>query len=63
MEGEASLEQTLRAGLTATSLPVLTIGSRDRLLESEYRQHCANRLVEIVIDLDRYLGYDRLFIP
>ncbi len=63
MKGDDSLEQTIREEVTADSLPVITIGSLDRIDESEYRQSCANRLVEIVIDLDCYLGYSRLFIP
>jgi hypothetical protein len=63
MKGDDSLEQTIREEVTADSLPVITIGSLDRIDESEYRQLCANRLVEIVVDLDCYLGYNRLFIP
>ncbi len=62
-EGEDSLEQTLREEVTADSLPVITIGKRSRLENVEYRDLCANRLVEIVVDLDRYVGYSRLFIP
>ena len=63
MKGEDSLEQTLREESTSDSLPVITIGSLDRMDESAYREQCTHRLVEIVIDLDRYLGYSRLFIP
>ncbi|MGH9831455.1 MAG: ACP S-malonyltransferase [Blastocatellia bacterium] len=63
MKGDDSLEQTIREEITADSLPVITIGNLDRIDESEYRQLCANRLVEIVVDLDCYLGYSRLFIP
>lgn len=63
MKGDDSLELTLREEVAANSLPVITIGSRARLDEHDYRQQCAYRLVEIVIDLDFYLGYSRLFIP
>ncbi len=63
MKGEDSLEQTLREENTPTSLPVLTVGSTDRLDEQEYREQCAARLVEIVLDLEYYLGASRLFIP
>lgn len=63
MEGDDSLEQTLRDEITGESLPVLTIGDRDRLLEPDYRDKCATRLVEIIIDLNFYLGYSRLFMP
>ena len=63
MKGEDSLALVLREENTMTSLPVLTIGSLQRLSEIEYRQRCASRLAEIIIDLDNYLGTGRLFIP
>jgi hypothetical protein len=63
MKGDDSLELTIREEATADSLPVITIGSRARLDEHDYREQCAYRVVEIVIDLDYYLGYGRLFIP
>jgi hypothetical protein len=63
MKGENSLEQTIREESTATSLPILTIGSVDRLDKRDYRDRCATRLVEIVLDLDYYVGVSRVFIP
>lgn len=63
MTGEDSLEQTLREENTETSLPILTIGNVDRLDEKEYREQCVSRLVDIVLDLDNYLGTARMFIP
>ena len=64
MKGENSLEQVMREEMTSTSLPVITIGDADRLLnDSEYRQRCGIRLVEIVIDINTYVGVSRLFIP
>jgi len=63
MEGDNSLEETLREEVDADSLPVITIGKRGRLDDPDYREKCADKLVEIVIDLDRYRGYSRLFIP
>lgn len=63
MKGEDSLEQTLREENTPMSLPVLTVGSVNRLDEREYREECAERLVEIVLDLENYLGSSRIFIP
>jgi hypothetical protein len=64
MKGENSLEQVMREELTPTSLPVITIGNADRLLnDPEYRERCATRLVEIVLDIDGYRGVSRLFIP
>jgi hypothetical protein len=63
MKGADSLEQTLREENTPTSLPILTIGSVNRLDERGYREECAERLVEIVLDLENYLGASRIFIP
>jgi hypothetical protein len=64
MKGDNSLEQVMREEITSASLPVITIGDADRLLnDSEYRQRCAIRLVEIVIDINIYMGVSRLFIP
>ncbi len=64
MKGENSLEQVIREEITSTSLPVITISDADRLLnDSEYRQRCAIRLVEIVLDINTYMGVSRLFIP
>jgi hypothetical protein len=63
MDGDDSLEQTLREENTPTSLPVITVGDVDRLAESGYRIRCAHRLVELVLYLERYRGVGRLFIP
>jgi hypothetical protein len=63
MKGPDSLEQTIREEPTSTTLPVITIGSLDRLDEQAYRERCATRLVEIALDLDAYVGVTRLFIP
>ena len=63
MKGEDSLEQVMREENTANSLPVLTIGNLKRLDEFDYRQQCVERLIEIVLDIDDYMGAGRLFIP
>ena len=63
MKGEDSLEQTLREENTLNSLPILTIGNTDRLDERDYREQCISRLIEIILDLESYLGTGRLFIP
>ena len=63
MRGDDSLALTIREESTPTSLPVLTIGDLDRLAEPEYRRRCATRIVEIVLDLDTYMGAGRVFIP
>ena len=63
MKGTNSLEQTLREEVEPTSLPVITVSNLRRLNEREYREACAERLVEILLDLEAYLGTSRLFIP
>lgn len=52
MIGEDSLEQTLREENTLSSLPVLTISRVDRLKERSYREHCAERLLEVLLDVE-----------
>jgi hypothetical protein len=45
------------------SLPVITISDSQELINPDYRDCCLNRLVEIIFDLENYLGSARLFIP
>jgi len=63
MKGKDSLARVLREENTPDSIPVITIGSLQNLAERDYRQSCATRLAEIIIDLEDYLGTGRLFIP
>jgi predicted nuclease of predicted toxin-antitoxin system len=63
MKGEDSLEQVMRQENTLTSFPIITIGDLTRFDESEYRERCVDRLVEIVLELENYMGVGRLFIP
>lgn len=64
MKGRDSLAQTLREENQSTSLPVVTIGDVERIRnEREYRERCVSRLVEILLDVETYLGTGRLFIP
>jgi hypothetical protein len=63
IHGPHSLEQTIREENTLTSLPVITVSSAHRLDERPYRERCGSRLIEIILDLDNYLGVGRLFIP
>jgi predicted nuclease of predicted toxin-antitoxin system len=63
-ENEESLEQTLRDSVTRTSLPVLTIGNLDRFrTEAQYREAVAWRLLDYLLDIDRYCGTGRQFLP
>jgi hypothetical protein len=64
MKGKDSLEQVLREENTPTSLPVVTIGDADRVLnDSVYRDLCVNRLLEIVLYIENHTGTRRIFIP
>lgn len=62
-KGEDSLEEVMREENSPTSLPIITIGNPDRVYEYQYREHCIERLVEIILDLPDYMGVGRLFIP
>jgi predicted nuclease of predicted toxin-antitoxin system len=63
MKGQDSLEQVIREENTVTSFPVITIGDLDRLDEFDYREQCVDRLIEIVLEIENYMGVGRLFIP
>ena len=63
MKGKDSLEQVMREENMPTSLPVVTIGDADRVLtDADYRDLCVNRLLELALYLDNYLGTRRIFI-
>ncbi len=62
-DDETSLQVTLERENTPDSLPVITIPYAEKLALAEYRQQAAIRLVEIILDLDQYLGASRLYIP
>ena len=63
MKGEDSLEQVIREENATGSFPVVTIGNLDRLDEFDYRERCVERLIEIVLEIESYMGVGRLFIP
>jgi len=64
MKDKDSLEQVMREKNTQSSLPVVTIGNADRVFtDSSYRNRCVDRIVEIAIYSDNYLGARRVFIP
>ncbi|NES19820.1 MAG: ACP S-malonyltransferase [Symploca sp. SIO3E6] len=62
-KGKDSLEEVMREDNTPTSFPIITIGDPSRVLEYGYRESCVERLIEIVIDIQNYMGVGRLFIP
>lgn len=64
MKGENSLEQVLREENTPDSFPVVTIGDANRFLTDRvYRNRCADRILEILLDLENWMGVGRLFVP
>jgi hypothetical protein len=63
MKGTDSLEQTIREENIPTALPVITISNVERLDERGYRERCGSRLVEVIIDIENYLGAGRIYIP
>ncbi len=63
MKSEDSLERAIREENALTSLPVVTIGRVERLRERPYRERCAIRLVEIGLEVEKYLGAGRMYIP
>ncbi len=63
MKGFDSLEEVIREENTLASFPVITIGNGNRIDEHIYRKKCVDRIIEIVLDLENYMGTARLFIP
>ncbi len=64
MKGEDSLEQVLREENKVDSFPVITIGDADRFLADRfYRNRCVDRIIEIVLDIETWMGVGRLFVP
>ena len=64
MKGEDSLEQVLREENKADAFPVITIGDADRFLaDRPYRNRCVDRVLEIVLDIETWMGVGRLFVP
>lgn len=63
MEDRDSLEATIRQLNRRESLPVVTVGQPQMLLDFRYREECAYRIAEIVIDMANLRGTGRLVIP
>jgi hypothetical protein len=63
-EGSDSLEAAIRTLTTATSLPVLTLASPEQVLHGrDYAARVADRLLEVLFEIDRHLGAGRLYLP
>jgi predicted nuclease of predicted toxin-antitoxin system len=64
MKGEESLEQVLREENTINSLPVITVGDANRFLaDRAYRNRVTDRLIEILLDIEAWMGVGRIFVP
>jgi hypothetical protein len=63
-QGPNSLEATIRQFNTPQSLPVLTLANMRWLrYDRQYLDQASERLLEILLDLDRYRGTGRLYLP
>lgn len=63
-DGPNSLQATIARSGTIESLPVLTLGDGDAILDNrEYAERAALRLMEILIAPDDAMGTGRLYLP
>jgi hypothetical protein len=63
-EDEDSLENTIRTLNRADCLPVLTLADADRVLQDKlYAGEAADRILEILFDIENYLGTGRVYVP
>jgi hypothetical protein len=63
-EGPDSLEAAIRTLSTPTSLPVLTLANPEQILHGrDYAVRVADRLLELLFEIDRHLGAGRLYLP
>ncbi len=62
-EVETSLQATIERENTPDSVPIITVSDKESLTRADYRQHVANRLAEIIADLEDYLGAGRIWVP
>jgi hypothetical protein len=62
--GPDSLEATIQQHNTPASLPVFTLANEQRVLRDRlYAAAVADRLLELLFDIDRYRGTGRLYVP
>jgi len=63
-EGPASLESTIQHQNTPQSLPVCTLANDQRVLRDRpYAETVADRLIEVLFDIDSYRGTGRIYVP
>ena len=62
--GPDSLEATLRRENDATKLPVFTLSDARRVSKNKtYANSVVEKLVEYLLEIDRYRGTGRLYLP
>jgi hypothetical protein len=58
------LEETLRTRNTPTSLPVITLADRPKIIRNKlYGRRTAEKLMERRVDIEKLRGEGRLYIP
>jgi hypothetical protein len=63
-QGPDSLEEAIRLFNRADSLPVITLGDPQRFgRERTYADKAAVKLLDYLLNLDRYRGAGRLYVP
>lgn len=63
-DGPDSLEQAIRGGNGLDSLPVFTLADPDKLSRSrEYAEKVVEHMLEYLLDIDRYRGTGRIYLP
>lgn len=64
MDSEDSLEATIRKHNSSRMLPVFTIGSTSKIFTNrEYAAKVAERVLELLWDIENYRGAGRIFVP
>lgn len=63
-KGKDSLEATIEEANTLDSLPVFTLANPDRILRDRaYADRTADRFLEYLVEIDRYRGVGRIYLP
>lgn len=63
-EGSDSLEAVIQAHLTSDTLPVFTLANVERIRrDRSYAEEVADRLLDLLFDIDNLRGTGRLFVP
>jgi hypothetical protein len=63
-EGPESLEEAIRTFNQVDSLPVITLSDPIRFLhDRSYAEKTAVKLLDYLLDLDKYRGAGRLYVP